>query len=248
LARESGLRGADDPVKTTKLIAGFSVAHLAVLSAQAQGFVNLDFESASIPAQTSVGSLIPISEALPGWSAYFDSTTFGIEPTTQVGYDGVSTGGPIISVIDKNSQLYGPLQGSYSAFLFGGDGFSSSISQTGTIPTGSKSLLLDAWSYDATPIVAINGQSINLVPHQTFATYTLYDGDISSYAGSVTLSFTEPSPTTGGPSEFILDNISFSTNAPTPEPSIIALTAIGGLLFGARKWFARRRYAVQAKA
>jgi hypothetical protein len=26
----------------------------------------------------------------------------------------------------------------------------------------------------------------------------------------------------------------------TPEPSVVALTAIGGLLFGARKWFARR--------
>jgi hypothetical protein len=38
----------------------------------------------------------------------------------------------------------------------------------------------------------------------------------------------------------LLDDISFSTTAVSPEPSIVALTAIGGLLFGARKWFARR--------
>jgi hypothetical protein len=37
-----------------------------------------------------------------------------------------------------------------------------------------------------------------------------------------------------------LDDIAFSPTAVTPEPSIFGLTAIGGLLFGARKWFARR--------
>ena len=38
----------------------------------------------------------------------------------------------------------------------------------------------------------------------------------------------------------VLDDITFSTNSVAPEPSIVALTAIGGLLFGTRKWFARR--------
>jgi hypothetical protein len=42
------------------------------------------------------------------------------------------------------------------------------------------------------------------------------------------------------PNNWMIDDISFSTNAITPEPSIVGLTAIGGLIFGARKWFARR--------
>jgi hypothetical protein len=43
-----------------------------------------------------------------------------------------------------------------------------------------------------------------------------------------------------GPIWIELDDITFSTTAVAPEPNIVALTAIGGLLFGARKWFARR--------
>jgi hypothetical protein len=237
LARESGLRGADDPVKTTKLIAGFPAALVAVLSAQAQGFVNLNFEMANV-AGYSPDTLIPITAALPGWSGFYQNSQ-----TSQVGYDFVSLGAAVISVIDNNSQPdIGPLVGNYSADLFGGAGQSASISQTGLVPAGTESLLFDAYDYGAPFIVTLGGQAINVSPLQAFQNYTVYGGDIpSSLAGQIeTLSFTEPPPAIGGPSMFELDDISFSTNAPTPEPSIVALTAIGGLLFGARKWFARR--------
>jgi len=203
---------------------------------EAQGFVNLNFESANVSG-FQPESIVPISSALPGWSGFY-----GSDPTSQVLYDVISLDAAMISLIDNNALFFGPLQGNYSAFLFGGtDGVSSSISQTGTIPIGTESLRMDAWSYGASPIVAINGQPINMVPLQTFANYTLYGGDISSYSGLVTLSFTEPPPltVTGGASQFELDNILFSTTVLTPEPGIVALTAIGGLLFGARKRFAR---------
>jgi len=207
---------------------------------KAQNFINLNFEAANVGGY-SPDTLVPITAALPGWTGYYDSTTFGLEPTTQVGYDGISLGAAVISVIDKNAPVFGPLQENYSAFLFGGVGTSASIGQTGTIPAGTESVLMDAWSYDASPIVAINGVPINMIPLQTFANYFLYGGAVpaADVGPSVTLSFTEPPPAIGGPSEFELDNISFSQTA-VPEPSIVSLTAIGGLFFGVRKWFARR--------
>jgi hypothetical protein len=229
-------------MKTTKLIAGFSVFFLAAILAHAQGaFKNLNFESASIPTGTPVDSLISISEALPDWSASYTSSLSGTESATQVGYDFISIGGPVISVIDNNAPVFAPLQGDYSAFLFGGVGTSATISQTAKIPAGTESLMMDAWSYEASPIVAINGQAINMIPLQNISFYTVYGGTVpaADVGPSVTLSFTEPPPPSGGPSMFELDNIAFSQVVVSPEPNIVVLTAIGGLLFAARKWFAR---------
>jgi hypothetical protein len=195
-------------------------------SAQAQGFANLNFESASVSGYTP-DSQVPIGSALPGWSGFY-----GNNQTSQVGYDFISLGAAVISVIDSNAPVFAPLEGNYSALLFGGSGVSATISQTGTISGGTQSLLMDAWSYDASPIVAINGEPIIMIPLQTFANYTLYGGAVpaADVGPSVTLSFTEPAPATGGPSEFELDNISFSPNA-VPEPSPLGLTGVGGILF-----------------
>jgi len=219
----------------------------ATLSAKAQGtFQNLNFESAGVPAGTAQGSLVPVSEAFPGWNAYFTSSSATV-PAPQVSYDFVSLGGAAISLVDTGSVT--PIQGNYSAFLFGGanspevggqDGqlYSATISQTGTIPTGTETLLMDARSFGASPVVAIDGQPINMIPLQTFANYTLYGGNISTYSGFVeTLSFTEPSSTTVAPTELLLDNISFSPQA-IPEPSPFVLSGIGGLLFALYRRFA----------
>jgi hypothetical protein len=204
--------------------------------ASAQGFTNLNFESANVSGYPPGSGDVPISAALPGWSGYY-----GNNQTSQVWYDGISIGGAVISIIDNNAPSFAPLQGNYSAFLFGGggpEGLSASISQTAVIPTGTESLLMDAWSYDASPIVAINGQPISMIPLQTFANYSLYGGTVpaADIGPSVTLSFTDPPPATGGPSMFELDNITFSTQA-VPEPSPLALTAVGGLLFALYRRF-----------
>jgi len=215
--------------------------------AQAQdSFQNLNFEAANIPSGTHVATFVPISEGLPGWSAYFTSGST-TEPQTQVVYDGISTGGNGIAVIDKNEPTFGPLQGKYSAFLFGGGNevlYSAAISQSGLVPTGTQSLLFDAYVYGAPFVITLSGQTINMIPLQVFADYTEYIGQVpSSLAGqSDTLVFTEPPEAPGSPqpSELELDNISFSTMSAVPEPSIVILTVIGGLLFGAGKWLARR--------
>jgi hypothetical protein len=107
-------------VGAIKTIPGLSIVLFTALSAQGQdGFQNLNFEAANVSGY-SAGSSIPASLALPGWTAYLtDTSTSTVTPESQVVYDGISTGGPVISVIDANSG-FAPLQGNYSVFLFGG--------------------------------------------------------------------------------------------------------------------------------
>jgi len=232
-------------IMTSRHLCRLSAIALASVSlARAQGtFQNLDFEAADIPASTAVNSLIPISEALPDWSAYFGSGP----SVTEVNYDAISLGGPVISVIDANVAVFRPLQGTYSAFLFGGGETgtltSASISQTGTVPTGTQSLQFDAYVSGSPFVVTLGGQSIDMVPLETFAHYSLWGGNIpSSFAGQTeTLTFTEPPATGVQPSTFELDDIVFSPTSVTPEPSPLALMAIGGLLFALYRRFAVKR-------
>jgi hypothetical protein len=70
------LPGVNDPVKSTKLITGFSIALLTALSAQTQGtFQNLNFESADVSG-FSPGN-IPTVGGIPGWTAYIGGTPQG---------------------------------------------------------------------------------------------------------------------------------------------------------------------------
>jgi hypothetical protein len=131
-------------------------------------FQDLNFESANVSGY-SPGNSVPVSDAFHGWSAYFSSGTTTY-PQSEVSLDGISTGGAVISLIDDNASPVAPLQGNYSAFLFGG-GYgvnevlaSASISQTATILAGTQSITMDAWTYDASPIVAINGVAVNMIP------------------------------------------------------------------------------------
>jgi hypothetical protein len=136
---------------------------------------------------------------------------------------------------------FAALQGNYSALLTGGGGgdqpYSAQISQTGLVPSGTQSLLLDGYLSGPSFTVTLGGQTISMTALQIFSNYTLYGGNIpSSLAGEVeTLSFTE-SPYPGGYlSLFELDNVQFS-NSSVPEPGELALAALGGLCFAWRRW------------
>jgi len=224
LARESGLRGADDPVKTTKLIAGFSVALLAVLSAQAQGtFQNLNFEEAN--PVIVVGSPyypygVTAASALPYWTV-----TIGGVQQTQITENDPATGSTWVMLCGPNSQFgFAPL-----------DAATAAISQTGLIPSTAQTLLVDVAAFGNGPFnISIGNQNLALTTVATDPNYTVFGANISAWAGQ-TEQLTISVPEFSGNFEF--DDISFSN---VPEPSIVALTAIGGLLFGARKWFARR--------
>jgi hypothetical protein len=225
----------------------FSIIFAAALFAfanwaSAQGFINLDFECADVSGYSPVSG-VPTSSALPGWTAFFANAS-GTNVTSQVVYDGLSLGGAVISIVDTNARIGPrvlPIQGNYSVALFGGgfgtNLYSAGISQTGLVPAGTRSLLLDAGVYFAPLVVTLGGQTIDMTPLETFANYTLYGGNIpSDLAGqSETLSLIEPPPTGVPPSYSVLDNIQF-LSSPIPEPNAFALIALGSLSLGFWRW------------
>src|ERR1035438_2401469 len=106
----------------------------AMVQLRAQGFVNLNFEQANVSGYPQYND-VPITDALPGWSAsasYFGGTN-GV---TTIAYDGISLGGPFISIVDANVSVAGskatgffPFQGKYALCLFGAGALSETISQ-----------------------------------------------------------------------------------------------------------------------
>ena len=212
-----------------KLFAFVLATDLIGASASAQSFVNLNFESANHTGYAPGSQNVPISSLMPGWSGYFLTSSM-TNQVTQIWYDVISLGGYAISVNDTNGGIGPiiPLQGKYSAYLFGGSGnVSAKISQTGLVPSGSKSITMDINTfYNFT--VTLGGQTINMVPLQIFSNYTLYGGDISSFSGQLAeLSIT--APPTSVPNAVLLDDIQFSAQS-IPEPHSLAMLGAGTLL------------------
>ena len=247
MARGNGLFGDEHPVKTSKQAILSLIAILAASSMHAQTFQNLDFESATLSPSPpgEIFNRVPVGFALPGWNAYLGSVK-----QTQILQNDYTLGAASVDIFGPNYPAAGPtpgglpgiIDGNYSVFLQAGflqDGFTeepASIAQYGTVPPGSESLQFKAWVYPSAEfLVSFDGNNLSPVLLGNGPNYALYGVDISSYDEQAgTLEFTAPFYSYLG-----LDDIVFSPNA-VPEPSIVALTTMGGLLFGARRWFARR--------
>ncbi len=79
--------------------------------------------------------------------------------------------------------------------------------------------------------ITFDNQPLSFVVIGSTANYTIYGADISAFADQTgQLLFTLP-PYVGNAE---LDNIQFS-DQPIPEPSVVGLFALGGLLFGLRR-------------
>src|ERR1035438_10076026 len=128
---------------------------LAVLTAFAQGFVNLDFESANLSGFSA--GLVPATNAIPGWTAYI-----GGVPLTNINYNTSTTfGGIEVDILGTNSG-YPLMQGNYFMYLQGGSIQSSSqasIGQTGTIPSTAQSLIL--WGSSSFGAASFKGVSLS---------------------------------------------------------------------------------------
>lgn len=239
-----------------KQIVKFLIAALLIFkefTGLSQG-INLNFESANVPPSgyEPYGTFVPIGSALPGWTAYL-----GANQITQVGYNSPTLGTATVSLIgptwnsnDVSRTGVGIIDGDYSVAVQSGaipvtenGGENASIAQNVTVPSTAESLQFEAYAFgpfsvsfagDALdPVILSYGQSEDGLP------YALFGANLSAWAGHTgQLEFTADYEISDP--YIVLDNITFSTNSVAPEPSIVALTAIGGLLFGTRKWFARR--------
>jgi hypothetical protein len=219
-------------------------------------FQNLLFESADVAASPKefYPNFVNIGSALPGWTAYL-----GSEQVTQVGYNAPANSTASITLIgpawsSTDVGMYGGvgiINGNYSVDLQTGANplnptpstMDASIAQNGTVPSTAESLQFKA--FETTPLtVSFNGNSLAPVALSSGVSsdgvpYTLYGANISAWDGQTgELQFT--ADFNGSYNFVMLDDITFSTEVVSPEPGIVALTANGGLLFGVRKWFARR--------
>jgi hypothetical protein len=196
-------------------------------SGLAQGFLNMDFESANVSGYP-VGGEISAADAFPGWTVG-GSGTF-------VFYNGFSVGAPAVTLVGPdlpNGSGLTPLEGSYSVLLvyFGIAGSAPTLSQTGLIPVGTESINFLVGSYDSDAVVTLNGVNIPLVS----ISGGRLAGNVSAFAGMVaqlTFSTTSNGPYT--PNELYFDDVQFSTSS-VPEPSEFTLTALGALLLGFRR-------------
>jgi hypothetical protein len=205
-------------------------------SVSGQGtFQNLDFEQANPVFVNPYLSTVTAASALPYWTP-----EIGGVPQTQIVENFFSTGDPEVVLLSANPQQP-PLDGDYSVLLTG-SGEPVSISQTGVIPFGTQSLFFDAKSppENGTLAVMIGTQTVPFTPVATDPNYTVYGANISAWAGQTEqLTFSAlQSPSILNLWE--IDDISFSVQV-VPEPSALALSGIGGLLFALYQRFPPKR-------
>ena len=108
-------------VKSVKILNSILfITFLALVhQGQAQDFVNLDFELASTSGYLP-NSAIPVTSAFPGWNVSYSALGVGKNIATIVSYDSLNLGGAFVSVNDERTGFgFVPIQGKYSAYLFG---------------------------------------------------------------------------------------------------------------------------------
>lgn len=217
------------------------------ISASAQNFQDLNFESANVPATgfEPYGSYsVSVTSALPGWTAYL-----GGQEITQMSYNSPTLSVATVCLIGPTwdssglaSSGVGIIDGNYSLDLETGitplnpttTYVNASIEQYGTVPSTAKSLEFKEAEGPLT--VSFNGNVLVPVALSTGVSadglpYTLYGADISAWVGQTgELEFATSSDVDYAYAE--LDDISFSTTE-VPEPSPFFLVGIGLPLFAA---------------
>src|ERR1051326_8993707 len=135
------------------------------VSALAQGtFRNMDFGLSQVPSSTPSGTLVPVSQAFPFWTAYYAGTN----QFTSVAYNGVALGSVLVDLLTPDNTAAGGIPGHYTAVIQAGDygagRVSAALAQTAQIPVGTMSLLFVATPpFTAGWQFSVGGQTIPVV-------------------------------------------------------------------------------------
>jgi hypothetical protein len=226
-------------MKMIKIMISQAASILIVLAGQAQGtFQNLDFEQAN-PIPIFGNYIVTAASALPSWTVII-----GGVGQTQVYYNSPSTGAPAVTLLGPPPPTagYPVIDGNYSVLLQGSFPSSiPSISQTGLIPAGTQNLLFKADAGNGSLGVSIGNENVPFSAIGTGANYTLYAANISAWAGQTEQLTFSALQDTFSINNWVIDDIAFSPNAVVPEPSTVALTGFGGLLFALSRRFVPKR-------
>ncbi|MEI7728575.1 MAG: hypothetical protein WCO56_03350 [Verrucomicrobiota bacterium] len=200
------------------------------LTSNAQAFMNLDFEAATIIPIVNDPYQVEWDAAMPGWSGYYGNTYTGIKKRTSLVYNTLSIGDPSIDLLGPGSGYQ--MSGNYCLALQTSVTFYFTdvyITQTGTIPADANSIQFKGSSARNGFIVSLDGHPISMPALKTDGSYYQYGGDISAFAGqTVELRITDIA-VPNSESMFFIDSIAFSTEA-VPEPGVITLCCAGGMM------------------
>ena len=153
-------------MKYSRVIQLVVVSFTLFQTVSGQGFVNLDFEQATIAPTPAGGWTYPAdpTQAFPGWTV-----GDGV-----VMYNDLSLGSPATVLMGPsfpNFVNYTPLQGSYSVLFqyFGYAGSAPTLSQTGLVPIGTESINFLVGSGESDAVVTMNG--VNTVSYTHLDVY-----------------------------------------------------------------------------
>ena len=178
-------------------------------------FQNLDFESATIsPVPGDTYNRIVFSQAFPGWTGFENTNQATLALYTGAFLDssgfGLQTNSFFASL--QEGRYSATIQTGYSLFDFPHHIQTNSLSQTGTVPIGARSLIFRAHGDNF--VVSLGGKPLTLVPLGT----PLYGANVTNFSGQTAeLRFTVlPTPPPRVPINGLsLDSISFSAR-PVP--------------------------------
>ncbi len=189
------------------------------------------------------------SLALPGWNGFSGTNQLNGALSDTIALDAT-----VIGIFDRNTTPSyngsAVIQGNYTAFLEAALSYrlppagpaNATLSQTGLVPIGTKSLSFLAEAYGPFQ-VSLGGVALNLisspVPGQA---YNLFQADISAFAGQTNeLDFTvfAQNPYNNSPNVLLLDDIQFSPQA-IPEPTALGLIMMAATGLGLWRLVSRK--------